>query len=183
MHCWTRMVLKWYKSTVARCMVLQSIAINVKVYSGLGVLSSGMLTSVLGLGCPLVGLDGPVVCVGLPEDLVVLEAGTDGPVSTGEWSWKDLIPVGILLCLCEGIFLRGVGILWTWRAVLGTACSVGMTMPVLLSVILSVGMINLPQLLQGSHQYHLCHQMKCCHQFHLYWTLCCWGRVWTGCCR
>ena len=50
------MVLKWYKSTVARCMVLQSIAVNAKVYSGLGVLSGGMLTSVLGLGCPLVGL-------------------------------------------------------------------------------------------------------------------------------
>ena len=29
-----------------KCMVLQSIAVNVKVYSGLGVLSSSMLTSV-----------------------------------------------------------------------------------------------------------------------------------------
>ena len=124
------MVLKWYKSTVARHMVLQSIAVNAKVYSGLGVLSGSMLTSVLGLGCPLVGLDGPVICINLPEDLVVLEAGTDGPVSTGEWSWKDLIPMGILLSLCEGIFLRGVGILWTWRVVLGTACSVGLSMPV-----------------------------------------------------
>ena len=80
-----------------------------KVYSGLGVLSGGMLTSVLGVGCPLVGLDGPVIGMGLPEDLVVLEAGTDGLVSTGEWSCKHLIPMGILLCLCEGIFLRGVG--------------------------------------------------------------------------
>ena len=90
---------------------------------------------------------------------MVLEAGTDGPVSSGEWSWKDLIPVGILLYLSEGVFLMGVGILWTWRVVLGTACSVGMSVPVLVLVILSVGMMNLSQLLQGSHQYHLCHQM------------------------
>ena len=124
------MVLKWFESTVARCMVLQSIAVNVKAYSGLGVLSGSMLKSVLGLGCPLVGLDGPVIGISLPEDLVVLEAGTDGPVSTGEWSWKDLIPMGILLCLCEGVFLMGVGILWTWRVVLGTACSVGMSVSV-----------------------------------------------------
>ena len=124
------MVLKWFKSTVARCMVLQSIAVNEKVYSGLGVLSRSMLTLVLGLGCPLVGLDGPVIGISLPEDLVVLEAGTYGPVSTGEWSWNDLISVGILLCLCEGLFLMGVGILWTWRVVLGTACSVGMSVPV-----------------------------------------------------
>ena len=40
--------------TVARRMVLQSIAVNVKVYSGLGVLSGSMLTFVLGPGCPLV---------------------------------------------------------------------------------------------------------------------------------
>ena len=71
-----------------------------------------------------------MIGISLSEDLVVLEAGTDGPVSTGEGSWKDLIPMGILLCLCEGIFLRGVGILWTWRVVLGTACSVVMSVPV-----------------------------------------------------
>ena len=124
------MVLKWFESTVARHMVLQNIAVNEKVYSGLDVLSSGMLTFVLGLGCPWVGLDGPVIGVSLPEDLVVLEAGTDGPVSTVEWSWNDLIPMGILLCLCEGIFLMDVGILWTWRVVLGTTCSADMSMPV-----------------------------------------------------
>ena len=94
-----------------------------KSYSGLGVLSAGVLTSV-------VGLDGPVIGKVLPKDLVVLDAGTDGLVSSGEWSCKDLIPMGILLCLCEGIFLKVVGILWTWRLVDGTACSVGMSVPV-----------------------------------------------------
>ena len=58
----------------------------------------------------VVGLDGPVIGTVLPEDLVVLEAGSDGPVSNVEWSCKDLIPMGILLCLCEGIFLMVVGI-------------------------------------------------------------------------
>ena len=38
--------------------------------------------------------------------------------------------MGILLCLCEGIFLKVIGILWTWRLVGGTACSVGMSVPV-----------------------------------------------------
>ena len=95
----------------------------VKVYSGLDVLSSGMLTSV-------VGLDGPVIGIGLPKDFAVLEAGTDGLVSIGEWSWKELIPMGILLCLCEGIFLRVVGMLWTCELVSGTACGVSMSMPI-----------------------------------------------------
>ena len=64
------------------------------------------------------------------EDLVVvLEAEVDGLVSVG-WSCKDLIPMGILLCLFEGIFLMVVGMLGTWRLVLGTACSVGMSVPV-----------------------------------------------------
>ena len=81
-----QMVLKRFESAVARYMVLQSIAVNAKVYLGLGVLSGSMLTLVLGPGCPWVGLDGPGVGRSLPEDLVVLEAGTDGPVSTGEWS-------------------------------------------------------------------------------------------------
>ena len=63
-----------------------------KSYSGLAVLSAGVLTSV-------VGLDGPVIGTGLPEDLVVLEAGSDGLVSNEVWSCKDLIPMEILLCL------------------------------------------------------------------------------------
>ena len=84
----------------------------------------------VGTGCPLVGLDGSEIGISLPEDLVVLEAETDGPVSTGEWSWNDLILMEILLCLCESIFLMDAGILWTWRVVLGTACSVGMSVPV-----------------------------------------------------
>ena len=94
------------------------------------ILSGDMLMSVLGLGCPLVGLDGPVVGIVLPKDLVVLDAGTDGLVSIGEWSCKDLIPMGILLCLCEGILLIVVGILWTCELVSGTACGVGMSVPV-----------------------------------------------------
>ena len=85
----------------------------------------------LGPGCPLVGLDGPGMGKSLPEDLVlVLEVGTDGLVSVAGWSCNDLIPMGILLCLCEGIFLMDIGMLWTWRVVLGTACSVGMSVPV-----------------------------------------------------
>ena len=40
------------------------------------------------------------------EDLVaVLEDDVDCLVSGG-WSCKDLIPMGILFCLVEGIFLR-----------------------------------------------------------------------------
>ena len=42
-----------------------------EIYSRLGVLSGGVLTSG-------VGLDGPVMGKVLPEDLVVLDAGTDG---------------------------------------------------------------------------------------------------------
>ena len=38
--------------------------------------------------------------------------------------------MGILICLCEGIFLKVVAILWTWRLVGGTACSVGVSVPV-----------------------------------------------------
>ena len=98
---------------------------------GLGVLSGGRLTLVLGLDCPLVGLDCPGIGKSLPEDLVVvLEVEVDGLVSTAEWSCNDLIPMGILLCLCEGIFLMDIGMLWTWIVVLGTACSVGVSMPV-----------------------------------------------------
>ena len=93
---------------------------------GLDVLSGGLLASL----ASVVGPDGPVRGVGLPVDLVVLEAETDGLVSLGEWSWKDLIPMGILLCLCEGIFLMVVGMLWTCELVGGTACVVGMSMPV-----------------------------------------------------
>ena len=78
----------------------------------------------------VVGLGGPVIGTVLPVDLVVLKAGSDGLVSNEAWSWKDLIPMGILLCLCEGIFLKVVGTLWTWRLVGGTACSVGMSVPV-----------------------------------------------------
>ena len=74
----------------------------------------------LGPGCPLVGLDGPGIGKSLPEDLVlVLEVEVDGLVSTAGWSCNDLIPMGILLCLCEGIFLMDIGMLWTWRVVLG----------------------------------------------------------------
>ena len=94
---------------------------------GLDVLSGGMLASL----ASVVGLDGPVIRTVLPEDLVVLEAGSDGPVSDEVWSCKDLFPMGILLCLCEGIFLRVVGIWWTCELVIGTACGVGMSMPVL----------------------------------------------------
>ena len=111
-------------------MVLQSIVVDARFHSELGVLAGSWLTLVLGLGCTLVGLDGPEIGNSLPEDLVVLDAGMDGPVSTAEWSWNDLIPMGILLCLCEGIFLMDVGMSWTWRVVLGTACSVGMSIPV-----------------------------------------------------
>ena len=95
-----------------------------------GFLSGHWLTVVLELGCSLVGLDGPEIGRSLPEDLVVLDVGMDGPVSAAEWSCKHLIPMGILLCLCEGIFLLDVGILWTWRVVLRTACSVAMSVPV-----------------------------------------------------
>ena len=64
------------------------------------------------------------------EDLVaVLEDDVDCLVSDG-WSCKDLIPMGILLCLVEGIFPRVRGMLQTWRLVLWTACVVGMSMPV-----------------------------------------------------
>ena len=44
------MVLKRFEGNVARCMVLQSIVVNAKVYSGLGVLSGSWLTLVLGPG-------------------------------------------------------------------------------------------------------------------------------------
>ena len=99
------------------------------VHLGLGVLS-GCLLLVLGLGCPLVGLDGPGMVKSVLEDLVVvLEVDVDGLVSI-EWSCKDLIPIGILLCLFEGIFLMVVGMLGTWRLVLWTACAVGVSMPV-----------------------------------------------------
>ena len=62
--------------------------------------------------------------------MLVLEVGTDGLVSTAGWSCDDLIPMGILLCLCEGVFLMDIGMLWTWRVVLGTTFSVGMSVPV-----------------------------------------------------
>ena len=101
------------------------------VHLGLGVLSGCLLTLVPGPGCPLVGLDGPGIGKSLPEDLVVvLEVELDGLVSITGWSCKDPIPMGILLCLCEGIFLMDIGMLWTWQVVLGMACSVGMSMPV-----------------------------------------------------
>ena len=93
---------------------------------------------------------------------IVLE-GLVCPVS-GVWSWKDLIPMGILLCLVEGIFLRVRGKLETWNLVLWTACAVGVSMPSLLSVILSVGVMNLPRLLpQGSHLIHCSHLLMSCH--------------------
>ena len=64
------------------------------------------------------------------EDLVVvLKVDVNGLVSI-EWSCKDLIPIGILLCLFEGIFLMVVGMLETWRLVLWTVCAVGMSMSV-----------------------------------------------------
>ena len=64
------------------------------------------------------------------EDLVaVLEDDVDCLVSDG-WSCKDLIPMGILLCLVEGIFLRVRGKLETLKLVLWTACAVGVSMPV-----------------------------------------------------
>ena len=78
----------------------------------------------------MVGLGGPVMGTVLPEDLVVLETGSDGPVSNEIWSCKDLFPMGILLCLCEGIFLMVVGILWTWRSVDWAVCDVGVPVPV-----------------------------------------------------
>ena len=97
---------------------------------GLGVLSGCLLTLTLGPGCPLVGLGGPGMVKSVLEDLVVvLEVVVDGLVSI-EWSCKDLIPIGILLSLFEGIFLMVVGMLETWRLVLWTACAVGMSMPV-----------------------------------------------------
>ena len=77
------------------------------------------------------GLDGPGTGKSLPEDLVVvLNVEVDGLVSAAGWSCNDLIPMGILLCLCESIFLIDIGMLWTWRVVLGTACRVGVSMPV-----------------------------------------------------
>ena len=77
------------------------------VHLGLGVLSGCLLTLVLGPSCPLVGLEGPGMVKSVPEDLVVvLEVDVDGLVSIG-WSCKDLIPIGILLCLFEGIFPHG----------------------------------------------------------------------------
>ena len=150
---------------------------------GLGVLSGCLLTLVPGLGCPLVGLDGPGIGKSLPEDLVVvLEVEVDGLVSFAGWSYNDLIPVGILLCLCEGIFLMVIGMLWTWRV--GTACSVGMSMPVpAVGDSLCRHDESATASLQGSHLNHWCHQLKCCHWCHLYCTHYCLGRVWTGCCR
>ena len=78
----------------------------------------------------VIGLDGPVIGTVLPEDLVFLEAGSDGPVTNEVWSCKDLFPMGILLCLCEGIFLMVLGIFWPWRLVGWTACVVGVSVPV-----------------------------------------------------
>ena len=113
------MVLKMFKNTVARHMVLQSTVFNV-FYLGRGVLSGCLLTLTLtlGPGGPLVGQGGPGMVESVLEDLVVvLEVVVDGLVSI-EWSCKDLIPIGILLCLFEGIFLMVVGMLETWRLVL-----------------------------------------------------------------
>ena len=78
----------------------------------------------------MVGLDGPVIRTVLPEGWMVLEAGSDGPVSDAEWSCNDLFPMGILLCLCEGIFLMVLGTCGTWRSVGWTTCVLGMSMPV-----------------------------------------------------
>ena len=105
-------------------MVLQSIAVNAVVrVQGLVVLSASLLMSV-------VGLDGPVIRTVLSEDLVVLEAGSDGPGSDEVWSCKDLISMGILLCLCKGIILMVLGISGTWRLVGWTSCGVGVSVPV-----------------------------------------------------
>ena len=76
------------------------------------------------------GPDGPVRGVDVPADLVVLEGVTGGPVSLCEWSCKDLIPMGILLYLIEGIFLMVLGRWMTFGLVRGTACVVGMSVPV-----------------------------------------------------
>ena len=138
----------------------------------------------LGLGCPLVGLDGPKIGKSLPEDLVVvLEVEGDGLVSAVGWSCNDLIPNGILLCPCEGIFLMDIGMLWTWRVVLGTACSVGMSVSVPAVSDSLCRHDESAMTSAGGHLNHWCHWMKCCHWCHLYCTHCHWGRVWTGCCR
>ena len=171
------MVQKRFKNTGERLTVLQSTVVNAaKVFYRLVDLSTGLLTSVVGLDVPGVGTV-------LPEDLVVLEAGSDGPVSDEVWSCKDLFPMGILLCLCEGIFLKVLGIFWTWRLVGWTACAVGMSMPVPAVSDSLCRYEESAMTLQGSHQYCLCHQMRCCHWCHLYCTHYHWGRVWTGCCR
>ena len=112
-------------------MVLQALIPMFWFHLGLDALSGCLMTLTLGLGCPLVGLDGPGIGKSVPEDLVVvLEVEVDGLVSVAGWSCKDLIPMGILLCLCEGIFLMVIGMLGTWRVVLWTACAVGVSMPV-----------------------------------------------------
>ena len=127
----------------------------------------------------MVGLDGPVIRTVLPEDL---EAGSDGPVSNEVWSCKDLFPMGILLCLCEGIFLMGVGILWTWKSVNWTACVVGMSMPVPAagdslcvhdaSAMTSAGVSSLSPVLSDEM---LPSVSSVCTHYH-------WERVRTGCC-
>ena len=50
-------------------------------------------------------LDGPVSRTVLSKDLVVLNAGLDGPGIQVGWSLKDQFPMGNLICLCEVIFI------------------------------------------------------------------------------
>ena len=185
MHGWTGMVLKRFENRVARHMVLQALIPMLWLHLGLGVLSGSWQTLVLGPGCPLVGLNGPGIGKSLPEDLVlVLEVEVDGLVSIAGWSCKDLIPMGILLCLCEGIFLMVIGMLGTWRVVLGTACSVGMSVPVpAVSDSLCRSDESATTSSTGSHLNHWSHLLKCCHWCHLYCTHYCLGKVWTCCCR
>ena len=90
---------------------------------GLVVLSVDLFVSVA-------ELDGPGSRTVFSEDLVVLEAGHDGP---GMWvgrSWNDLFPMGNLICLCKGIFLMLLGIYATLDVVGQTSWRVGMSIPV-----------------------------------------------------
>ena len=59
-----------------------------------------------------------------------LEVVCEVDAVSNERSCKDLIPMGILLCLVEAIFLMVRGMLETWKLVLWTACAVGMSVPV-----------------------------------------------------
>ena len=132
----------------------------------------------------------------------IWKLGPDGPEMGTRWSWNGLFPMGEHICYCKGIFLGWIwtsggssGLLawflawltWSWSC-RQLVRGIGMSVLSLLFVILSVCMINLPQLLQGlSHLCHLSHLLLTGYHlwmFHvLYCTQCCWERVWTGYCR